>query len=739
MSIRRDAMLEVGGLRQEFSRIGKNAAGAEETDLCIRLKARWPEGMVLFDPEAAVEHFVPAERTKLKYFIGRCFAEGRSKAALAHMVGADSGLASERSYVRRTLPLGVLRNLGDILRGDIAGASRAATIVGGLMITVAGYVTAPRSGGQEQSGAERLARSQQVAPPSPDFAPVRMDEVEIGAPLPALPPGSSRSGAPFAASLCLVRLHGRPLGLIELDLSKDGLTAADLATRIAAELGERIASHLRADGLPPAEVAAGGIDGSDAPACVIERDQLLADPPSLSVVICTRNRPDSVRITLRSILACSYPGERWEVIVVDNASEADPSIESAAREADGRIPVRVVHEPVPGLSNARNRGLRSAAGEIVVFADDDVEVDRDWLAVLAAPFRHDERVGATSGLTLPGAMESPVQRWTEGFGGRTRPLAVRRFDLAEPPPDRPLFPFTVGELGAGRNMAFRRDLLERLGGFDRALGPGTLAHAGDDIEALLRVVLSGEAVVHDPAAIVWHAHPDDYRELEDRVWGYGIGLTACLTKAIIDHPLLLLDLARKLPRGLAFAISPRSEKNLGRQRDFPRSLARRELLGMAYGPIAYLRSRRRLRLDRRRRSIPQSPSANGQHGLRVLIVTDEYRPVIGGAARSAELLSRHMSELGHTVAVATSWQPETPAREQDGKVEVRRVRDTTSRLPWLSEDPQRHHAPPFPDPEATWRLRRLINDFKPDLVHGYGWLAHSAAAAMLGKRIPFLH
>jgi len=426
-----------------------------------------------------------------------------------------------------------------------------------------------------------------------------MDDVEISAPIDGLPGGESRDGIVFAASLCIVRLHGRPLGLIEVPLSAEGISAVALANAVAAGLSEEVSAHLREDGLPPAQVSVAGIPSPAVPACVATRDSLLGRAPALSVVICTRNRPDSVRETLTSILACRYPSDRCKVIVVDNAAEADPSIASAAADAAAEVPVTVVHEPEPGLSNARNRGLREAEGEIVVFADDDVAVDRDWLARLAAPFE-EERVGATSGMTLPGSLETPVQRWTEGFGGRDRPLAVRRFDLAEPPPDNPLFPFTVGEFGAGRNMAFRSELLERLGGFDPALGPGTIAHDGDDIEALLRVLLAGYAIVHDPAAIVWHAHPDDYSELEDRVWGYGIGLTACLTKAILDRPTLLLDLTRKLPRGVAFALSPRSEKNSGRHADFPRPLARKELAGLAYGPIAYLRSRRH---SRRRRAL----------------------------------------------------------------------------------------------------------------------------------------
>jgi glycosyltransferase involved in cell wall biosynthesis len=583
-----------------------------------------------------------------------------------------------------------------------------------------------------------VTRQAKSLPPSPDFAPVRMDEVEIGGPLPDLESGATHSSVPFAASLCLVRLHGRPLGLVEVALPEGGLGADALAAEINAALGDELSAHLGEDGLPAADLSGAGIVAPDTPACIATREELLADAPFLSVVICTRNRPDSVRLTLRSILACAYPKDRWEAIVVDNAAEADSSIPAAAAEAGAKVEVRVVHEPVPGLSNARNCGLRNARGELIVFADDDVEVNAEWLAVLAAPFRADPRVGATSGMTLPGSLETPVERWTEGFGGRSRPLLVRRFDLSNPPPDNPLFPFTVGELGAGRNMAFRRELLESLGGFDPALGPGTIAHDGDDIEALLRVLLAGHVIVHDPAAIVWHAHPDDYGELEDRVWGYGVGLTACLTKAVIDRPSLLLGLLRRLPRGLAFAFSSSSGKNVGRQRDFPRSLVRRELLGMAYGPIAYLRSRREARRTRGAGSAGGTPGSGGPGPLRLLIVTDEYRPVIGGAARSAELLSRRMAELGHTVAIATAWQPEAPARELDGKVEVHRVRDTTSRFPWLSEDPQRHHAPPFPDLEAAWRLRRLIAEFKPDLVHGYGWLAHSAAAAMLGKRIPFL-
>jgi glycosyltransferase involved in cell wall biosynthesis len=246
-------------------------------------------------------------------------------------------------------------------------------------------------------------------------------------------------------------------------------------------------------------------------------------------------------------------------------------------------------------------------------------------------------------------------------------------------------------------------------------------------------------VIHDPAAIVWHAHPREYSELERRVWGYGAGLTACLTKALREHPRLILKLIRKLPQGLRFALSSGSSKNEGRQRDFPSALVRLELRGMASGPIAYLRSRRLVRRRMRASAAADigDPTALPS-SLRVLAVTDEYRPVIGGAARNIELLARQVSKAGHKVAVATAWQPGASAQEDDDGIQIHRIRDLTSRIPWISSDPNRHHAPPFPDPEAVWRLRRLIKEFKPDLVHAYGWLTSSAAAALLGTRIPML-
>jgi glycosyltransferase involved in cell wall biosynthesis len=142
MSFRRTALVEVGGFRHELSRIGKTPVGCEETDLCIRAGERSPDQFLLYDPSVSVDHIVPPGRSRIRYFLARCAAEGRSKAVLSRLVGSKSGLASERSYVRRTLPLGFIRGVRDALRGDAAGAARAAMIGVGLLTTSFGYAFA---------------------------------------------------------------------------------------------------------------------------------------------------------------------------------------------------------------------------------------------------------------------------------------------------------------------------------------------------------------------------------------------------------------------------------------------------------------------------------------------------------------------------------------------------------------------------------------------------------------------
>lgn len=147
-SFRREAFGQVGGFRSGIGRAqGKRPLGCEETEFCIRLTQHMPSAVLLFDNRAKIWHRVAAERTRFGYYRSRCYAEGLSKAMVTRSVGANDGLSSERQYTTKTLPRGVVRGLGDALRGDAAGAGRAGAIIAGLATVTAGYAVGVLSGG----------------------------------------------------------------------------------------------------------------------------------------------------------------------------------------------------------------------------------------------------------------------------------------------------------------------------------------------------------------------------------------------------------------------------------------------------------------------------------------------------------------------------------------------------------------------------------------------------------------
>ena len=145
MALRRQPVADAGGFSELVGRVGALPVGCEETELSIRLAQRDPGVTVVRAGTSPVAHLVPKDRQSVRYFTSRCYHEGRSKAVLSRLVGTQEGLAAERAYSTRTLPLGVLRHLTAAFRGDVAGLARAGMIVLGLFTTAFGYVSARRS------------------------------------------------------------------------------------------------------------------------------------------------------------------------------------------------------------------------------------------------------------------------------------------------------------------------------------------------------------------------------------------------------------------------------------------------------------------------------------------------------------------------------------------------------------------------------------------------------------------
>ena len=142
MSFRRSVLEAVGGFSVSLGRVGSVPRGCEETEVSIRSAAAFPHGRILHEPSAVVRHHVPMSRAHWAYFRRRCWSEGRSKADLSRLTDPRRALDRERSYVTRTLPAALRRDVGAAGRArEAAYLLRVAAVGGGVAITVAGYVT----------------------------------------------------------------------------------------------------------------------------------------------------------------------------------------------------------------------------------------------------------------------------------------------------------------------------------------------------------------------------------------------------------------------------------------------------------------------------------------------------------------------------------------------------------------------------------------------------------------------
>jgi GT2 family glycosyltransferase len=139
MAFRKSTIAQAGGFTDGIGRVGHTPLGCEETEFSIRA-TRATGGRIVHQPTATVDHLVTADRGSVRYFFRRCWAEGISKAFVSKLAGSDAALESERRYTTRTLPVAVGIGLRDGLTGRPAGFKRAAAIIAGLVVTVAGYL-----------------------------------------------------------------------------------------------------------------------------------------------------------------------------------------------------------------------------------------------------------------------------------------------------------------------------------------------------------------------------------------------------------------------------------------------------------------------------------------------------------------------------------------------------------------------------------------------------------------------
>jgi len=343
----------------------------------------------------------------------------------------------------------------------------------------------------------------------------------------------------------------------ELPLADDQLR--DLAARFAAE---QLATRLPAlggvpaaasDGRPLIESALDAARGFDDFAAL---DALAApaqaDASALAVIVCTRDRPQALASCLAALSAQRRPP--GEILVVDNSREG-----SARVVAEAHPGVRWLHEPRPGLSVARNAGLRACTRPLVAFTDDDTRAHPNWTAELVDAFERHPEATAVTGLVLPAALDTEAERFFQfdmgGFGSRHVPV---RFDARFFAANLALAP-QVWRIGAGANMAFRRAVFGRVGGFDERLGAGA-AGCSEDSELWYRILAGDGVCLYEPRAVVDHHHRADWRSLRTQMRAYMRGHVAALLiqharfghrgnlrRALWQLPRYFLDTALDLP------------------------------------------------------------------------------------------------------------------------------------------------------------------------------------------------
>jgi glycosyltransferase involved in cell wall biosynthesis len=217
-----------------------------------------------------------------------------------------------------------------------------------------------------------------------------------------------------------------------------------------------------------------------------------------TIAICTWNRCESLRVTLETMTKLRVPaGISWELVVVNN--NCTDQTDAVCASFEGRLPIRVLHEPTPGQARARNLAIREGKGQRILWTDDDVLVDEHWMASLLAAFdaHQAEWVFGPSEPEWPGRQPDwYVPEFRNYF-------AVLDYG------DKPFVVTSIDTPFFGLNFGGTKTAHEKLGGFRADFGfKGNLGGVGEDIDVFQRALASSMRIVYTPDARVRHVIPE---------------------------------------------------------------------------------------------------------------------------------------------------------------------------------------------------------------------------------------
>jgi GT2 family glycosyltransferase len=409
--------------------------------------------------------------------------------------------------------------------------------------------------------------------------PIKVIDIEL-----SLPVTDMGGLDKYPSVQALVRLHGRPLGYAALPVTGGFSSATDIIEAIREGLGCRLVREGFAPSLSYRLTSEGWLIDEIPAAPSMEDGGLF---PPVTVAICTRDRPQYLSTCLKAIERLTYP--RLEVLLVDNSPHNDAAERLIKRKFPG---VQYIVEPRPGLDWARNRAIKEARSDIIAFTDDDVVVDPGWVTALSRAFADDPDVMAATGLVVPYELETKAQILFEAYGGFGKGFERRRFSPRDGTSHRTWSHLAAGDLGTGANMAFRRSVFDRIGGFDPALDTGTATGGGGDLEIFFRVIQEGYTLVYEPNAIVRHIHRRKYSELKTQIRSWGTAFIAYLVRSAIAYPAARFRISCFAMRWLVGRHLIRILRNPTGPKRIPVDLMLTELHGSLAGFFVYQRASR---------------------------------------------------------------------------------------------------------------------------------------------------
>ncbi len=272
----------------------------------------------------------------------------------------------------------------------------------------------------------------------------------------------------------------------------------------------------------------------------------------LSVIIPTRNRQEFLRAALASLTRQTLPARHFEILVVDNGSR--DSTAAMVHALAATLPnLLYLQEPEPGLHAGRHRGMLAAAGEVLVFADDDIEAQPTWLAAIAEGFA-DPTVAMLGGNNLP-LFLAPPPAWLLALWHRSRAeggLALPTLSILQlPGPARAISPFYVW----GCNFAIRKSILVQAGGFHPDGMPNELIRFRGDGETHIAqfVATSGMKSLFHPAATIQHKVTPERMTLDyfrQRGFNQGVSDSYTALREGANQPQPLWTLPSRLAHGV---------------------------------------------------------------------------------------------------------------------------------------------------------------------------------------------